>query len=134
MPHDCGGWAAIRTSMGNRLLKIALRKKLTRCVQADCSLAYQLRRIQEGHVLRFLDSTYQSFRRIPMRNFIVICIVALLVAVGVSYAVGLIAVTADQPEGQYNITLTINTAMLHHANSADPSIAPSHEAPVKVDN
>jgi hypothetical protein len=66
-----------------------------------------------------------------MRTFIVICIVALLVAGGAAYAVGLVAVTTDQSEGKYNITLTVNTAMLHNANSAEPSTAPGHDLPAK---
>lgn len=66
-----------------------------------------------------------------MRTFIVICIVALLVAGGVAYAVGLVAVATDQSEGKYHITLTVNTAMLHDTNSADPSAAPGHDLPAK---
>jgi hypothetical protein len=52
-----------------------------------------------------------------MRTFILVCIVALLVACGVAYAVDLVTVAVDHPEGKCVVTLTINTAMLHHGTS-----------------
>lgn len=47
-----------------------------------------------------------------MRTFMVILLVALLVAAGMSYAVGLVQMTTEQPDGQYIIHVTVNTGML----------------------
>jgi hypothetical protein len=55
-----------------------------------------------------------------MRNFILVCIVALLVAVGVAYAVGFVDFASERGLGKYVVTVTVNTAMLHHQHgSAD---------------
>jgi hypothetical protein len=53
-----------------------------------------------------------------MRSFILVCFVALLVAVGLAFAVGLLEVTTDHPDGKEVVTLTINTSMVHPLSSA----------------
>jgi hypothetical protein len=60
-----------------------------------------------------------------MRTFILVCIVALLVACGLAYAVGLVDVATENTGGKYIVSLTVNTAMLHHG----PSAVPGNESP-----
>jgi hypothetical protein len=63
-----------------------------------------------------------------MRTFILVAIVAFAVACGVAYAVGLVEVATNHPEGKYVATLTVNTALLHHEGSAaDPNAAPGKD-------
>lgn len=52
-----------------------------------------------------------------MRNFILVCVVALMVACGVAYAVGFFEVTTDRSDGKFVTTLTVNTSMLDHRSS-----------------
>ena len=52
-----------------------------------------------------------------MRTFILVCVVALVVACGVAYAVGFVAVATDYPDGKCVVSLTVNTAMLHRGDS-----------------
>jgi hypothetical protein len=66
-----------------------------------------------------------------MRTFIVVCLVALIVAVGMAFAVGLVSIATDQPEGRYTITLTVNTSMIHPISIAADSS--SHHAQDSLD-
>ena len=61
-----------------------------------------------------------------MRTFILVCVVAIAVAVGISHAVGLITVTADHVDEKYVVSLTVDTAMLHRSAS-------SHGTDLRVD-
>lgn len=47
-----------------------------------------------------------------MRTLILVCLVALVVAVGMAFAVGLIGIATDHAEGNYIVSLTINTHMI----------------------
>ena len=51
-----------------------------------------------------------------MRTFILVCVVAVVVAVGLGYAVGLVAVSMDHSEDIYTMTLTVDTGILRHNN------------------
>src|ERR1700683_4651395 len=62
--------------------------------------------------------TYQ-LRRAPMRTFILVCLVAFIVAVGVAYAVGLVAISTEHADGRYVISFALNTDMIH---STEPRI------------
>jgi len=53
-----------------------------------------------------------------MRNFIVVCVVVLLVAVGVAYAVGFVDFTYEHRDGKCLVTTIINTSMLRHEGSS----------------
>ena len=53
-----------------------------------------------------------------MRNFILVCVVALLAAVGVAYAVGFVDFTYEHRDGKCLVTTIINTAMLRHEASS----------------
>lgn len=55
-----------------------------------------------------------------MRTFLLVCVVALVVACGVAYAVGLVTFSADHPDGRYIVTMTVNTEMIRHGSSASP--------------
>jgi Cu/Ag efflux protein CusF len=48
-----------------------------------------------------------------MRTFFVVLLAALCVAVGMAFAVGLIAVAADHPDGRYMVTFTVDTDKIH---------------------
>ncbi|HZZ82121.1 MAG TPA: hypothetical protein VFE62_26715 [Gemmataceae bacterium] len=71
-----------------------------------------------------------------MRNFIVVLIVALIVACGVAYAVGFIDVAGEQQSGKYVATVTINTAMLQRSSGAthEPAANPENEPANDSDN
>src|SRR4051794_458878 len=95
----CSGWAATRTNMGNRLRKTALAKEKFTLLRPDCSLAYQLRQLQKGHVAsvcRFDPST----RELSHEPLLLYAIVALLVAAAARHVVGLVVITTDKPEGR----------------------------------
>jgi hypothetical protein len=47
-----------------------------------------------------------------MRTFAYLVLVALVIAVGVSFATGVIGVAADHPEGKYIVTFTLNLDMI----------------------
>jgi hypothetical protein len=47
-----------------------------------------------------------------MRTLILVCLVALVVAVGIAFAVGLVGIATDHPEGRYIVSLTVNTSMI----------------------
>lgn len=69
-----------------------------------------------------------------MRTFILVCLVSLVVACGVAYAVGLVEVATNHPEGKYVVNLTVNTAVLNHNTSAaDSSAAPGRDNDATVD-
>ncbi len=61
-----------------------------------------------------------------MRTIMLVCLVALAVAGGVAYAVGLVAVDTDHSDGKYVVRLIVDTAMLHHPSS----VASNHETPI----
>lgn len=61
-----------------------------------------------------------------MRTLILVCVVALLVCIGVAYAVGLVAVTADHSDGRCVVSLIVNTAMRRH-NASGADNAPHHD-------
>jgi hypothetical protein len=52
-----------------------------------------------------------------MRTLILVLVVALVVAGGVAYAVDLVTLGVEHPDGKCVVNLTINTAMLHHGTS-----------------
>lgn len=56
-----------------------------------------------------------------MRTLILVCVIALLAGLGVAYAVGLVAVSADHSDGKCVVSLIVNTAMLRHDASAADS-------------
>jgi hypothetical protein len=65
-----------------------------------------------------------------MRTLILLCVVALVAACGVAYFVGLVEVGTEHPDGKYVVSLTVNTAMLHHnASVAEPSAVPRSDTP-----
>jgi hypothetical protein len=47
-----------------------------------------------------------------MRTFLIVCGVALIVAIGTAFAVGLLSVSTDQPDGRYVIALAIDTSKI----------------------
>jgi Cu/Ag efflux protein CusF len=56
-----------------------------------------------------------------MRTFFLVSIAAILIACGMAYAVGLVTVTTDHPEGKCIVSLIINTEMVHHSTSSADS-------------
>jgi hypothetical protein len=65
-----------------------------------------------------------------MRKLILFCAIALVAACGVAYAIGLVEVATDRPEGKYVIHVTINTAMLcHYISPADSNASPGNGMP-----
>src|SRR5262249_16801424 len=70
-----------------------------------------------------------------MRNFILVCVVALLVAAGVAYAVGFIDFTYEHRDGKCLVSNIINTSMLRHEGSsrgATPASAPADDNTLDV--
>jgi hypothetical protein len=53
-----------------------------------------------------------------MRTFILVCVVALVVAGAMAYALGVVNVATDRQEGKIIATVTINTNMFESASSA----------------
>ena len=69
-----------------------------------------------------------------MRTLILVLVVALAVACGVAYAVGLVDVATDHPQGRYIVTLTVNTALVHHDGSAaEPNAVPGKDNDKSLD-
>jgi hypothetical protein len=58
-----------------------------------------------------------------MRTFMLICIVALVVAVGMAYAVGLVTVASEHPEGRFILSVTVNTRMVHSLSNGTDSLS-----------
>ncbi len=57
-----------------------------------------------------------------MRTLILLCVVALVAAGAMAFAVGLVGITTDHPEGRYVVNLTINTSMIYPATpTAEPN-------------
>jgi hypothetical protein len=48
-----------------------------------------------------------------MRTFILVCLVALIVTVGMAFATGLVSVASEHRDAKYIITCTVDTAMIH---------------------
>lgn len=69
-----------------------------------------------------------------MRTLMLLVLVAFLVAVGMAFAVGLVTVTTEHPNGQYVVLLTVNTSMTHHATATEPDGSPdsSSQGPVEM--
>lgn len=59
-----------------------------------------------------------------MRTFLCICFVALAVAIGMAFLFGVASLTTSHPEGEFNITLTINTNMIHLPAAESVSASP----------
>jgi len=60
-----------------------------------------------------------------MRTFILVCVVAIVVAIGMAFALGMITVATDHADGKYVITIAIDTTKMDHVTSG---VAPdSHE-------
>jgi hypothetical protein len=65
-----------------------------------------------------------------MRTFIVGCLVALVVAVGMSFVVGLVEIGADHSDSKCVMTITVNTSMIHPiSNALHPGRNDSSESP-----
>src|SRR5947208_1451159 len=56
-----------------------------------------------------------KIKETAMRTFILVCVVALLVVVGMAFAVGLVNIAADHSEGKCVVSLTINTGMIYRS-------------------
>ena len=67
-----------------------------------------------------------------MRTLFLVCLVALIVACGVAYAVGLVAVAADNADGKYVVSLTVNTAMVHHNANTDAAPGTPNETALDI--
>jgi hypothetical protein len=56
-----------------------------------------------------------------MRTIFLVCLVALVVAVGMALAVGVVECNVEHPAGKYIVTVTVNTNLIHA-----PLLAGSH--------
>lgn len=63
-----------------------------------------------------------------MRTFILVCVVAILVACSVAYAVGLVAITSEHSEQRTVVSLIVNTDMIRQSISSD-ELSPGDETP-----
>jgi hypothetical protein len=59
-----------------------------------------------------------------MRTFVLVCVVALVVAVGVAYAVGLVGVTGNHQDAKYTLNLTLDTTVIQRGFGASASATP----------
>ena len=53
-----------------------------------------------------------------MRTFILVIVVALVVAIGISFAVGLVEIATDHSDGKCAVTITVNTNLIHPISNA----------------
>lgn len=63
-----------------------------------------------------------------MRTFILVCVVAILVACSLAYAVGLVVITSEHSEQRTVVSLIVNTAMIRQSVSSD-ELSPDDETP-----
>jgi hypothetical protein len=69
-----------------------------------------------------------------MRTFILLCVVALVVGVGMAFAVGLVNVATDHGDGKYVVSFTVNADMIcRRAHGTEPDNSPGSISPDAVD-
>jgi hypothetical protein len=68
-----------------------------------------------------------------VRTFILLCVVALVVGVGMAFAVGLVNVATDHHEGKYVVSFTVNADMIcARAHGTEPDRSPGPISPDAV--
>jgi hypothetical protein len=68
-----------------------------------------------------------------MRTFISLCVVALIVVIVMAFATGVATLVTDHQDGEYVITLTVNTNMIHWPSESIESRSQGANSPGKQD-
>jgi hypothetical protein len=67
-----------------------------------------------------------------MRTFLLICFIALIVAVGMGFMLGVLSIATSHPDGQYIVTLTVNTNMIKFSPTEANANEPTPESLVDI--